>query len=827
MNIVLSGTTGSLGSYILKKMTLDKNIKLIYIPIRKKTHTHISERFDEICNFLLKNEIDSQQDIKSITEQYIRNKIIPLELDINNNIVMKEKKLSVDYVINCIASVDFNNNLDDACKSNIEPTLNLYNWSLQQEDVKRFIHVSTAYVIPPSSKDEITVSPEKLVYFNRKTQDIYNEIRFIKSVKCDNELTTMNFPNTYTFTKAICENLLYEITQSKVPVSIVRPSMIGSDINGYVKSYNATTIYFSLIQQSFLNNIMCNTKTFLNIVPINYVYDIIMNEIENTLDFNITHASIPTDKAIINNAVMNYFNDVYNLNIKFYKKMSYPFLSNNYIFYYKLLGLFNKKYKKLYDILYKINYTSFPFSIKSFDFQQKSNSDVFKNFNFIDYLHSYNLGIQKYLIKKSTIPENNQISFNNMIMIKGDKHEYINKGIMTGFIEFDNNNNNTFQYLKRKIDIVFEKKLFNLHVLKKGINLDKLCYINNIKNYEYFIENNDTFDNFNDITIYNNEIKQSMDINNPLFKMILLNNYNGKNMLIINAHHIYADGVSYVKSFLTNVLTDIKPTKTDSLYKVTDSKYNFDINIFYSILYCLSGTYDIICKLLDKKDVNFLENSSNYILNKKENNTNKQIIITTDTFDVEKIKQIDKTKSFNMISIELFIKALKSFNTSKNIPSSEYIKFAMPVNLHKDCEYIPINNNFVTTSIKTKFTETNCDIKKDMLNSMRPDKIYFLYLFHILIYYLPAFLCAFFKQTYMSKHSFIISSHVYSDSVLSINGNNITNVNSTVPFFSYNIPITVTIITYKKKLHYLLSCCDNILNNEFGIYLNNYIKNNI
>jgi thioester reductase-like protein len=817
MNIVLTGATGSLGSYILQKILLDENIQLIYIPIRKKIHKTIQVRFDEICNFLLsKNEIDYQQNIKLITEKYIREKIIPLELDINNNIVMKEKKLSVNYIINCIACVDFNNNLDEACKSNIEPTLNLYNWSLQQENVKRFIHVSTAYVMPPSCKDEITVAPENLVNFNRNTQDIYNEIRNMKTVKCDNELTTMNFPNTYTFTKAICENLLYEIAQSKVPVSIVRPSMIGSDVNGYVKSYNATTIYFSLVQQSFLHNILCDTKTCLNIIPINHVCDIIMNELENTLAFNITHASIPTDKSLTNEVIQNYFNDIYNLNIKFHKKLAYPFYSNNYILYYKFLGLFYKNSKKLYDILYKINSSGYPFSIKSFDFQQKRNADIFKNFDFISYLHTYNLGIQKYLIKKTTIPENIPISVNNMIMIKGEKPEYITEGIMTGFIEFDNNNNNNYQYLKKKIDIIIEKGIFNLHVLKKGINLEKLCYINN-KNYEYFTENNDTFNNFNDITIYNNEIKKSMDINKPFFNIILLNNYNGKNMLIINCHHIYADGVSYVKSFLTNVLTDVKPNKNDSLYKVTDSKYNFDINIFESILYCLSGAYDIICKLLDKKDINFLENSSNY--------TKQKIIITTDTFDVQKIKQIDTTKSFNMLAIELFIKALKSFNNSKNIPSSKYIKFAMPVNLHKDSEYIPVGNNFVTTSIKTKFVETNCDIKKDMISSMRPDKIYFLYLFHILMYYLPAFLCAFLKQTFMSKHSLIISSHVYSDSVLSINGNEITNFNSTIPFFSYDIPMTVTILTYKKKLHYVLSCCDNSLNKEFGVYLNNYIKN--
>jgi hypothetical protein len=403
-------------------------------------------------------------------------------------------------------------------------------------------------------------------------------------------------------------------------------------------------------------------------------------------------------------------------------------------------------------------------------------------------------------------------------MIKGEKSENIHKGIMKIYIEFENNNYNdkTYQHLKNKMDATFEKGLENINVLKKSIDFKNKSFSKRQEDYEYLIENNDSFSNFNEICEYNDKQVASMKLNKPLFKAILLNNFNNKKMLIFNVHHIYCDAVSSIKSFVFKTIVDNKPNKNDAIYKIMDSKYNFELNIFQIILYCLSGLFDSIYKMLDKKDVNLIEFNNNI--------NDKRIQLLTDTFDVEKIKNIDTTKTFNVLAYELFIKGLKSFNDTKGISSSEYIKIAIPVNLHKDSEYLAIDNNFVTASVKTKFKENDCNIKKDFISSMRPDKIYFLQLVNKIMYYLPESFCNIIKRTYMNKHSLILSSQVYSDNTLSVNNNKIINFNSITPIFDYNVSMSISVITYNKKLHYAVNCYDNNLTREFCDYLNKYIK---
>ena len=39
-----------------------------------------------------------------------------------------------------------------------------------------------------------------------------------------------NFPNTYTFTKRMAEHILYQMNSKRIPISIVRPSIIGASL---------------------------------------------------------------------------------------------------------------------------------------------------------------------------------------------------------------------------------------------------------------------------------------------------------------------------------------------------------------------------------------------------------------------------------------------------------------------------------------------------------------------------------------------------------------------------------------------------------------------
>ena len=50
MKIVLTGTTGNVGYYILNRLVKNNNIKCIYVPIRIKKNKSVHERFDDLFN---------------------------------------------------------------------------------------------------------------------------------------------------------------------------------------------------------------------------------------------------------------------------------------------------------------------------------------------------------------------------------------------------------------------------------------------------------------------------------------------------------------------------------------------------------------------------------------------------------------------------------------------------------------------------------------------------------------------------------------------------------------------------------------------------------
>lgn len=146
----------------------------------------------------------------------------------------------VNYVVHCAATVDFREKLENAMKKNVLGTLQLFDLAKTFKNLIGFVHVSTAYVnsdrqgfiaeeLPP-----LTFDPEEMVQMVLSMDPAEVEKITPKLIG--------NYPNTYTFTKAIAERIL-EKRRGNIPVSYVRPTIIGASwrepFAGWIDSVSA------------------------------------------------------------------------------------------------------------------------------------------------------------------------------------------------------------------------------------------------------------------------------------------------------------------------------------------------------------------------------------------------------------------------------------------------------------------------------------------------------------------------------------------------------------------------------------------------------------
>ena len=138
-NIFLTGSTGLLGSYLLK-ILLHNNHK-VYCLARSKDNKSAEERVKDILNFW----------DKKVLERHSKNLIV-LEGDITKGSLGLTKKdieilkEEINEIFHCAAVTQFNWPLDKIRKVNTEGTKNILDLALKCNNLKKVNHISTAYV---------------------------------------------------------------------------------------------------------------------------------------------------------------------------------------------------------------------------------------------------------------------------------------------------------------------------------------------------------------------------------------------------------------------------------------------------------------------------------------------------------------------------------------------------------------------------------------------------------------------------------------------------------------------------------------------------------
>jgi thioester reductase-like protein len=185
----------------------------------------------------------------------------------------------VNIIINCAASVNFDDPLLEAIQINYMGCNRLVKLALECKQLITFTHVSTAYV----NSNRLGLIEEK-IYDLPGVDDPEEEILKLSQLKPEyvkeNEKKLIKgFPNTYTFTKSMAERMVKKLC-SKIRASIIRPSIIigtyEEPFAGWAENLAAGGGITLTTGIGVLRNVKSNTNQIIDTVPCDYVANMII-----------------------------------------------------------------------------------------------------------------------------------------------------------------------------------------------------------------------------------------------------------------------------------------------------------------------------------------------------------------------------------------------------------------------------------------------------------------------------------------------------------------------------------------------------------------------
>jgi len=427
--IFMTGVTGFLGKVLLEELLRQRSkysLQKIFVLVRGRDGEDAVQRFAAVA----------QSECFSRLPQGWRDSVTVVDGDLTKEecgispAAQKAVTDSTTHIFNCAANVKFDSAVADAVDANITSSLRIVQLAKTCPRLRRLVHTSTAYV----AADQDVPLEEVLPRLPRSATEVYQELLSHRNPASSIHpiLDECGYPNIYTLTKALAEHLVVEKAGSKVPLSIVRPSIISSSwkypFPGWIDSGTGLAAFVMAIGSGAMRVVIGRADTMLDIIPVDEVARHLIEEAfppSTTADYSISprilfstatlsHAARldSTTKGIVDHFCQSKtpftirqpkvrYSGPRNAAYRCHELMSHdaPLLAASAAF--KLQGK-RKQAEKLLRLMRTLKFVNTvfePYTLATFDF--RSSLQLSPGFDTDNYLTTINDGVEKHLMVKA------------------------------------------------------------------------------------------------------------------------------------------------------------------------------------------------------------------------------------------------------------------------------------------------------------------------------------------------------------------------------------------------------------------------------------------
>ncbi|XP_022228470.2 fatty acyl-CoA reductase wat [Drosophila obscura] len=269
--VFVTGGTGFLGKVVVEKLLRSTEVKRIYLLIRAKRGVEIRERISEwsqdpVFELLLNAEPEALQRVCPIAGDCLEPDLGIGDMD--RRLLASE----VQIVIHGAATVRFNEPLHVALAINTRATRLLVQLAKQMVKLEAFVHVSTAFSNCVIDRIEEKFYPEHLSCSSAKVLEMSE---LLSDQLVDNMTPALlgAHPNTYTYTKALAEDVILR-EGSDLPLCVFRPAVIIASqkepVPGWIDNlYGPVAILFG-VARGVLRIATIDVRAQASLVPVDY-----------------------------------------------------------------------------------------------------------------------------------------------------------------------------------------------------------------------------------------------------------------------------------------------------------------------------------------------------------------------------------------------------------------------------------------------------------------------------------------------------------------------------------------------------------------------------
>lgn len=265
--VFVTGGSGFMGKVLIEKLLRScPDLKTIFVLLRPKKEIPIKERLAAIIDLPLFAPLRNRN--PSVLEKLvpIAGDVTEIQLGLTRQDLARMENVSI--IFHSAASVRFDDSLKYAVFMNTRGTREIMEFAKTLNRIKVVMHVSTTYSHP-----ELKVVGEKI---HKPYVDWRKTIKICENMDEDilNLVTpkyTQFMPNTYTFTKALAEQVVDD-HKTQLPLVMFRPSIVISSMRepfpGWIDNFNGPVGMLVGSGLGITRTMYCNPDNIADFTPV-------------------------------------------------------------------------------------------------------------------------------------------------------------------------------------------------------------------------------------------------------------------------------------------------------------------------------------------------------------------------------------------------------------------------------------------------------------------------------------------------------------------------------------------------------------------------------